>query len=164
MVRADTENTIICASCGQPAIMREVFLARDNKAIKISYETHQSSIIDPEHIAALGRAEAFYNKIFDLINEYQKLSLEQKTILVESPTAGGILTELEFGSQRPSACAVRTRAIPLFTLKTFSKEYEVQLPPRHIDETTLDSLMSEVVSRAQGIITEARDRNIMGLS
>lgn len=161
MIRADTENIVNCSSCQKPSILREVFIVQDKLARKIAYETHSESIISEEHIAALTRAENFYKKVFDLINEFNGLPDETKIVKVEN--AAGKLTELDFFSMRPTACAVRTTIVPEFTLKTFGKSTIISLEPRQLNDTTLDQLMSEIAERAKPYIEDARDKNIMGL-
>lgn len=162
MIKSDTETNIFCPTCQKNGIMREVVLIENGMARKISYATHHESIIDPEHIAALHRAEAFYKEVFALIDEFKQLPAETKIIRIEN--AAGRLVELDIGSERPSACTVRKYIIPYFTLKTFGKEFEIKLESRELQGTTLEQLLNEVTERAMPIIEETRDRSTLGLN
>ena len=162
-VAADTETYILCSSCGKQAVVREIGMAHNGVVQKVAYETHHESIIDQGHGEAQLRAAAFYEKIAAFVAEFNSLPSDSKIVKVDNPQAAGMLSRLDIGSIRPSACNVRRLMIPYFTLKTFGKEYDIQLPQRELSETNLVELLSEASDRAKGIIEEARDRNIMGL-
>lgn len=162
-VGADTETHFICSACGKRAVLREITMAHNGIQQKVSYETHCESIVDPEHIAAQLRATSFYEKIADLVAGFKALSEKERIVMVENPTAAGLLTNLEFGSVRPAACQVRTIAIPYFTMKSFAKEYEIPLDPRELNGLTLGQLMEEINEKAKGYVKEARDKTLLGL-
>lgn len=161
MIKADIETKIECSTCGKMGILREVVVAHNGMARKISYETHHESVLDPEHSDALNRTDEFYRKVLDLVVEFNNLSDATKIVRVEG--AAGILGDFDIGSQRPSACEVRTTIIPIFTLRTFKKNHEIQLTPRNIDSANFQEILDEVIKRSKPIIEDARDNNLLGL-
>lgn len=161
-VRIDGEAQVTCLACKKPAILREMLLVEDGSARKVSYETHCESVIEPAHIAAQGRAEQFYKSVFALIKEFNALPESDKVIESENGGAGKLI-ELDIGSERPSACEVRTVIVPYFSLKTFGREHELKLEPRDLAATALVSLLDEVKLWAAPIIEEAKDRAASGL-
>ena len=161
MIRIDGEIYKTCDDCGEKSIIREMTIVGNSEARRISYETHSDSIVHSDHIEALHRAEHFYQIIFSLIDEFKRLNETER--IVHLGDCAGIITELDFGSVRPSACNIRTIIIPYFTLKTFSKEYELRLEARDLSATKLVDLLSDAKKQAESIIKEAFERNKLGL-
>lgn len=161
-VKTDNEHYINCDSCGKPAVFRSIMMTHNGTTYSVSYETHCDSITDKEHGNALGRAEAFYNTVFEFVDQFK--ALPESDRIVQSDNKGvGILINLDMQGERPSACNTRRLIIPFFTIRTFGKEIEIKLDRRELSTIKFDALLREAKNRAVPYIEEAKDRRDMGL-
>lgn len=162
-LRVDGEALITCSHCGEQAIHREITVVSSSgkTARRVPYETHCESVIDEQHIAAQTRLLNFYRSVFDLIEQFEALPADWKVITTASGNA--VLLELVLGSERPSACEVRTVIIPSFEAKAFGREFDINLPPRTMVGTTTQTLLDEAKTAATSQIDELSDRARRGL-
>ena len=161
MIRFDSEAKIACATCGRDAWIREVFVATETQANKITYESHGASIDSEEHLATLRAIDEFYTPIFAAIDDFKARAEEARTVRVGE--IAGLLVDLGFGSIRTPACEPRTIIVPTFDLRTFGRVYEITLAPRELSSLNLDELLGDVIPRAQPLIESAKARRDSGL-
>ncbi|MCI0488921.1 MAG: hypothetical protein L0229_20205 [Blastocatellia bacterium] len=142
-ITADRESIVRCPDCGEPAVRREL---RANGQF-VSYDTHSADLLDIDHLAALGRMRAFYDRLLAIEREIKKRPF---------PSELGIVRSVDFEPLRPSACAPRREIVTVVLLRAFGRNREVRLQSVDIDELSVDGLAEELVPLLAAAAREMR--------
>lgn len=159
MIRSTNEHTTPCALCGELSYFREVDITTEtaSRGTRVGYTTHARSLTDPEHIAALERAEAFFRRQHAIERAFLDLTEEARLL------SYGVMTELSFQPVRPEACDVRQECVPIVAFRFDDVEREVRLARRPLDAVTLDAVLIEARERIEPRLVEMRARRARGL-
>lgn len=104
MITAEREFVTECPTCRQPAIRREAMIIYHGKGgCNVSYETHARCLTEEGHREALGRLNAFYEKVYDLEQALNRMPQENR------PLVYGAIFEFQVLSVCPDACSPRTQ-------------------------------------------------------
>jgi len=138
VIKAENENLTKCASCGKPAIRRQVFVHHPGLGGRfVVYETHSDSMGNEEHGAALRRCDDFHLALYKSISSLRLIDRSKLTLAI------GIIQDIELASVMPSACEVRSFVKPLITVRAFDREQTLELPARELASIDADALIKE---------------------
>jgi len=136
MIRFSKESPVVCDTCKQPAIRRELPV----EGRITTFDTHNLSITDREWFAAIRRMEKFLGKAVALERELNKLgplALERGQIL-----------RFEVGTIRPDACSRRCEAFVICRVKAFAQEADAKTEPIKITRVQFEAVLKKIRAAA----------------
>lgn len=121
------DRVVKCATCGQPAIARELIVRTDYGERKVYFETHARGIDSEDHAAVFERLRSFHTAMLKLQHDLR---------------AAQGNASIHLNGIRPSACDVRTDIL----IEAFVGKREFQLPVRSLDGQTVEGILNEVTA------------------
>lgn len=157
MIKIDRESPIICDTCNEPAIRREVYVQHPGEGGRfVVYDTHSNSLHEEEHTAIFNRIENFHAQLHSLEAELNRLSQENKKL------EHGWIVKFEFDSVRPTACEVRTHVAPKAAIQAFGFSDEVKLDPQPLKGLSAKNILSRIKEASNSVIEKLKETRDKG--
>jgi hypothetical protein len=161
MIKFPTTESPVKCSCGQPAIRRTVPASYGGKGGRmVSFDTHARAMTDSEFLAALGRLDAFHEKLYALQSGLKATSEDERKVATDDIV--GRLISFDIETVHPDACHIRTQVIPTAVVQCFGVKKVVKLEARDLDGQTVGSVLAELKTAAEPIILMVKRQKAEG--
>lgn len=137
MIKCDSDRTVICATCGLPAICRQREVRHANTGARyLDFDSHYEET-DPRFVEMMLRVDGFHERLHALQLEVRRACLSDRSLPVT-------FLDAEIETVKPTACLVRTTIIPTALVAAFGKQSEIRLPSRDLDGATAEGIIDEL--------------------
>src|SRR5712671_6400540 len=120
MIRAERECSVICDTCQEPAVRRQVEVITEHNGRIVVYDTHADSLHHDDHHGAIRRIEEFHDRLHTIEHEL-------RTLMRAEPPKGFLVLWCEINSIRPTACEVRSQIVPRMDIQARGLRAPVEL-------------------------------------
>lgn len=155
MIRSERECEVICGTCGNPAVRRQVEVITEHNGRMVVYDVHADSLHHADHQAALSRIEEFHDRLHRLEDDLRKM-------LSANPLKGCAVLRCDLVALRPTACEVRSEIVAQLDIQAWGLKAGIELPARAMNGQTAEQLRNELSEAAEPVKAMLKARHDSG--
>ena len=153
MVKFDVESSVTCDTCSEPAVRRTANVEFPNMGgCKVSFDTHSACITDQAWLAAITRMDVFHKKLFAFMEQFKKVSEEQRLLQF------GKIARFDFRTIHPDACTHREFVVIQAEVRFHFLDEVVETQARPLKGIRLDSIVKELRPLAEAAALRLKKR------